>query len=110
MKKVKVKKEQIPKKPTKEFKTISGREWLDIVNSFGLDGLQELKVNYYKLSDGKLAVILRNNWQTFISELVDTEDKIDKEEERLRQIHKMQGTTDAAHTNAFLDLGKLLTR
>lgn len=104
----KTKNNKIPKKAKKVFEDISGNQWLNIVNSSGDSKLTELKISYYKLSDGKLAVILRNNWKTLISELVSNEDELDKEELRLTNIYKLFSSAEINHTNVFLDLGKLL--
>ncbi len=96
------------KKDKKVFTAISGTQWLNIVNSFGEDGLTAKKTTYYKFNDGRMAIVLKNNWKTLISEIVDSEDELDKEEARLTQAYNSLVTTDNSHLNNFLDLGKLL--
>ena len=96
------------KKPEKVFKNITGLEWVNIVNSEGNDKVQGKTTTYYKFSDGKMAVVLCNNWKTLISELVDTEEKLDAEEVRLNIAGKIAMEANAAHTAAFLDITKIL--
>lgn len=96
-------------KSEKVFEDVTGNQWLNVVNSAGDDRLKTLKVFYYKFNDGRLAVVLKNNWKTLISEIVLNEEELDKEEERLTKVYNLQTSTEQSHTAAFLDLGKLLT-